>query len=105
MAEGREPNPGWVTWGTCPPPQGNLGRPGGGGLAEGPSWDGGGACLLSERFPGKANPMVLQEVQPALAPLLGPAGRGLRISPSLLFFEQLGSGRWLGAAVATAQDS
>lgn len=47
-----------------------------------PSWEGRG-CLLNQRFPGTVNPPLLPEVPPALAPLLGSAGPGLKISSSL----------------------
>lgn len=58
-------------------------------LAEHPSGDGGEACLLDKRFPGKVNPMLFQEVLPALAPLLGSAGqRPHRISPSPASWEE-----------------
>lgn len=120
MTKGRELNPRWSTWGTCSPtptPRGIWGGPILG-------WERGRPA--EGEVPRKANPSVLQKVRPAPAPLLGPArlarpqdkplpwvlGGGLlppgllRASgTSLLFFEQLGSRRWLGSAVATAQDS
>ena len=77
----RELSPGCVTWRplsshlgrVCPP--GDLGKPPTltPMLAECPSWGGGGVCLSSKRFLGKANPTLFQEVLPVLAPLLGPA--------------------------------
>lgn len=89
-------------------------------------WHWEGACLLSKKFPEKANPVLFQAVLPAQAPLRGPAGprppakplpcilRGGLLSqgcsaplqgllgPSLMHW---GSGRCGGAAVVTAQDS